>query len=120
MNAMLEFDAPLGVYRSDILTDRLNSIADQVGPYFPIFAPVLIRNAEEELLSNTTSDVCKLLVYQLRALRQWFPGLRPHLRISIPLDFGRQRGVAWYDARLEPLIQEGCQLPQMLDPRKIL
>jgi len=98
----IEFDPPAGVYKSAALSKALGKVAKQAGPFSYTYMPIKLRDFRE--LDERHSDVVRLLVYQLRALYQLFPGVEPELRIYPAADFGRTCGVCWYDVAYEAII----------------
>lgn len=109
-----EFDAPTGIYRCDALTDDLLELSHEPGPILPIYG--VIRLPMEVNMTNlhTDRDTVRALVYQARFLRQVTP-IEPHLRASIPADYGRTKGVAWYNTAIDKaLLCEGARVKEIV------
>lgn len=114
------FDAPTGTYHNPELSKALLDVARRRGPVLAGYCSVEFKGRFEELESIST-DTARVLIYQARWLLSKMPWVLPHLRATLPLDFGRTKAIAWYDPQYEgKLIAELLVIDGPIRPEEVL
>lgn len=113
------FYAPAGVYLNAELSAALIQRALRDGPTYNRYGGVNFRTFEA--IACLTSPVARLLIYQARYLLLSMPSVTPHLRVCMPINFGRSKVCAWYDPAYEGkfLSDFNPALPT-IDPEEVL